>query len=104
MNPPARRFPCQAAATALAVLAVLAIAGCKGAAPLPDANSPAARLYVSRCGQCHRLYNPHEMTAAMWQLQMAAMEGRIRDAGLPPLSDAEHATILTYLKRNAGTE
>ena len=48
-------------AVAIALVAILA-SGCKRA-QLPDADSPAAKLYVARCGNCHAPYNPHEMTA-----------------------------------------
>jgi len=87
---------------ALALIAILAL-GCKRA-PLPDADSPTARLYVTRCGNCHAPYNPHEMTPAMWETQVMMMEVKMQAAGQPPLSPDERDSILQYLKRNAGTE
>jgi DNA repair protein RadC len=39
----------------------------------------------------------------MWQVQLEAMRQKIAQAGQPPLSNAELATILDYLRRNAGT-
>jgi len=75
-------------------------AGCRGAA-LPEAASPAARLYVERCGTCHAAYNPRSMTAAMWEVQVQAMEPRMAQAGRP-LSEHERHAILDYLTRNAG--
>ncbi|MFZ2060827.1 MAG: hypothetical protein WAU82_07435 [Candidatus Binatus sp.] len=81
----------------------LVISGCKPAS-LPDATSPAAQLYVSRCGNCHVPYPPHEMTAAMWDTQVTMMETKIQAAGMRPLTSEERASILDYLKRNAGTE
>ena len=92
----------QRAAIALALFSILA-AGCKRAS-LPDASSPAAQLYVSRCGNCHVPYNPHEMTAAMWDTQVTMMEGKIQAAGMPALTSDERESILEYLKHNAGTE
>ncbi|HUY27850.1 MAG TPA: hypothetical protein VMV27_10565 [Candidatus Binataceae bacterium] len=86
------------------VFAALALAGCGRRAALPEAGTPAAALYQYRCGQCHAAYNPRTMTAAMWDLQVARMQGKMRNAGLPALNDAQRATILDYLTRNAGTE
>jgi len=86
------------------VLAALALAGCVRRAPLPEVGTPAATLYQQRCGQCHVAYNPRTMTAAMWDLQVARMQGKMLQAGLPALSDAQRAAILGYLTRNAGTE
>ena len=81
----------------------LVISGCKRAS-LPDASSPAAQLYVNRCGNCHVPYPPHEMTAAMWDTQVTMMETKMQAAGMPPLSADERESILEYLQRNAGTE
>jgi hypothetical protein len=71
--------------------------------PLPQPESPSARFYVERCGQCHAAYNPHQMTAAMWQAQVDAMQSRMQQAGIAPLSTNDRAAILDYLTRNAGT-
>ncbi|MGH7924063.1 MAG: c-type cytochrome [Candidatus Binatus sp.] len=86
----------------LALVAILAT-GCNPA-QLPDATSPAAQLYVNRCGNCHAPYNPHEMTASMWDTQVTMMETKIQAAGQPALTPDERASILEYLKRNAGSE
>lgn len=90
------------AALALALLTIV-VSGCKPA-PLPDAASPGARLYANRCGRCHVPYNPHEMTASMWDTQVTMMEVKIQAAGMPALTSDERESILEYLKRNAGTE
>ena len=84
-------------------LAFILISGCKRAS-LPDASSPAAQLYVNRCGNCHAPYNPHELTAAMWDTQVTMMESKIQAAGMPALTSDERESIVEYLKRNAGTE
>ena len=73
-------------------------------ASLPEAASPGAQLYVSKCGNCHVPYNPHEMTASMWDTQVTMMEVKIQAAGMPPLTSDERESIVEYLKRNAGTE
>lgn len=77
----------------------LAMAGCSK--PLPEAGTPAAQLYAARCGGCHRPYTPGSMTAAMWAEQIRAMQGRIAEAGLPPLTAAQQSEVLDYLQRNA---
>jgi mono/diheme cytochrome c family protein len=87
---------------ALTLVAILT-SGCKPA-QLPDATSPGARLYISRCGNCHAPYNPHEMTASMWDTQVTMMEVKIQAAGQPALTPDERASIVDYLKQNAGTE
>src|ERR1700681_4323983 len=97
MLPPSRRF-----AVALAALSLGAIAGCQQ--PLPEQDSYAGQLYLRRCGQCHQPYNPRAMTAAMWEIQVPKMEEKIRQAGLPPLQDAQRQAILDYLARNAGQQ
>jgi len=79
------------------------VAGCKTAS-LPDSSSVGAQLYVNRCGNCHAPYNPHEMTASMWDTQVTMMEVKIHQAGMPPLTSDERDAILEYLKRHAGTE
>ena len=84
-------------------LASLVISGCKRAS-LPDATSPGAELYANRCGNCHVPYNPHEMTASMWDTQVTMMEVKMQAAGLPPLTSDERESIVEYLKRNAGTQ
>jgi len=86
-----------------AALVVVLIAGCKPAG-LPDSGSAEAQLYVNRCGNCHAPYNPHEMTASMWDTQVTMMEVKIHQAGMPPLTSDERDAILEYLKRHAGTE
>ncbi len=88
-----------------AVIAALAIigTGC-GRDTLPQSDTYEARLYVERCGQCHPAYNPHQLTAAMWETQVDAMQPKIEQAGLAPLTADERAAILDYLRRNAGTQ
>ncbi len=71
---------------------------------LPDATSPGAQLTSSRCGNCHAPYNPHEMTASMWDTQVTMMEVKIQAAGMPALTSDERESIVEYLKRNAGTQ
>ena len=92
----ARSFP-----TLFAIALLLTLSGCAKNA-LPGQTSADAQVYVARCGQCHAPYNPHTMTADMWRAQVPMMEDKMRQAGLPPLSDNERAHILDYLSANAG--
>jgi len=89
-------------ALALAGLVFLALGGCQQ--PLPEKDSYAGQLYARRCGQCHQPYNPHAMTAAMWEVQVPKMADKIRQAGLPALDGAQKQAILDYLERNAGMQ
>jgi mono/diheme cytochrome c family protein len=77
----------------------LAVAGCNQ--PLPEQNTAAAQLYASRCGQCHRAYSPASLSAAMWQVQVQLMEAKMLQYRVPPLTNHERDTILSYLTRNA---
>ncbi len=83
------------------MLPLLAAAGCDRR-KLPERDSPAARVYVKRCGQCHQPFDPRAMTSAMWQVQVAAMDAKIRAAGIEPLAPDQREAILDYLTRNAG--
>jgi hypothetical protein len=86
-----------------AIVLAIASGGCRNA-PLPEQGSAAEHLYARRCGSCHKTYAPSSMTAAMWATQVDAMEPKIAQAGLPPLSEGERRAILNYLERNAGTQ
>jgi hypothetical protein len=85
-----------ACAAALAVL----LSSC--ARPLPDADSPNAKLYASRCGICHAPHQPHALTPAMWKVQVHRMDQKFRDARLPVPTDEQKKQILDYLTSHAG--
>jgi hypothetical protein len=87
-----------------AAVAVLLVVAASCTTPLPDSTSPSAQVYIHRCGGCHVPYNPHELTASMWDMQVTMMEDKIQKAGMQPLTSDERSAILDYLKRNAGTE
>jgi hypothetical protein len=88
--------------TTVGVLGLAAmLLGCQ--APLPEPDSPAAKLYAERCSnKCHRAYAPGTLKYEMWKYQVGRMENDIARAGLPPLTAQERATILDYLKRHSG--
>jgi Dihaem cytochrome c len=83
--------------------ATVLLASCQNG-KIPDEGSYAAQLYLKRCGQCHQPYNPGQMTAAMWAVQVDSMQQRMRQIGLAPLTPAERKTILDYLSSNAGKQ
>jgi hypothetical protein len=87
-----------------AAIAMLALSSACKPKPLPESGTPAEQAYAARCGACHRPFNPGTMTAAMWRMQVAAMEQKIAQAGQPPLTGEQRERILAYLERNAGTQ
>ena len=50
-------------------------------------------LYVSRCGSCHALKRPSELSAERWQEEV----GEMRDKNGVKLSDDEAQAIVRYL-------
>ena len=70
--------------------------------PLPDPESPGAKVLVERCGGCHRPYAPQTMTLPMWQYQMERMRGVFAQKGVPWLSPEEEMLLRQYLARYAG--
>ena len=79
---------------------LMAASGCTKRS-LPEADTPAAQLYAKHCGGCHQLYDPRSLTAEMWRIQVDAMMPKLAAAG-QRLSDADRATLVAYLTRNAG--
>lgn len=82
------------------LLLAIAVAACGTKLPEPD--SPAAKLYASRCNSCHRVFAPGTLTAEMWKIQVERMQGEIVRHGLPALTADERNTILDYLRRHSG--
>ena len=77
----------------------LLLAGCD--ASLPDPESQGAKLYERRCTGCHRLYAPGVLSAEMWKVTVARMQGEFSRRGLPILTAEEQATLLDYLDRHS---
>lgn len=75
-------------------------AGCSS--PLPDADSPEAKLYARECGTCHVAYPPHMLKPAMWEMQMGRMALLRSQRGLPSLAAHDEKAILDYLTKHAG--
>lgn len=85
----------------LIVVALMLSAGaCR---KVPEAETPAAQLYVQRCSDpCHKVFLPGTMKYEMWKYQVERMQGEMVRRGIDPLTPAETQTILEYLKRHAG--
>ncbi len=74
------------------------LAGCRS---LPEADTPAARAYAARCGECHRAYQPGSMTWPMWEYQLGRMRLLWTQLGRPWLPTEEERMIVDYLQRHA---
>ncbi len=83
------------------LLLALAVALAACDARLPDPDTPGAQLYATRCGGCHRLYAPASLTAEMWKVTVARMQGELARRGVPPLTSEEQATVLAYLQQHS---
>ncbi len=85
-------------------IAVILITGCAGSikgrlTPIPDSESPEARVYQARCGVCHSLPHPKRLTFEQWENMLSVMEKRIAEKNMKPLTPEEKEKILAYLKR-----
>jgi hypothetical protein len=89
------------AAIVLAVILLVSATACQKR-PLPESDTYAGQLYASRCGGCHVAFDPRSMTPAMWQVQVSAMQDKMRAAGIAPLTSEQRETIMDYLTRNSG--
>ena len=94
-----RRQPEKNFAWLAAAFCLVELIGCNP--PLPEQGTHPAQLYVRRCGNCHRPYNPRSLTAAMWEVQVQMMERKMVQYRMPPLTDEERENILGYLTRNS---
>jgi hypothetical protein len=80
---------------------------------LPDPNSPGAKLAIQYCVQCHNLPNPAMHQASKWpgivNRMVVRMQGKgnmgelMKDmmAGVRAPTEAETATLVAYLEKNA---
>jgi hypothetical protein len=68
---------------------------------LPEPESPAARVYAERCGDCHRAYMPGSMTWPMWEYQLGRMRLLYAQLRRPWLSPQEESLVIDYLQRHA---
>lgn len=86
--------------------AMLLIAGglLAGAAAAGDLET-GRQLFETRCGVgCHQLPEPASLKSAQWQLVLQTMQKRMRQFGMPPLTEAEYDAVLSYLVAHARRE
>ena len=69
--------------------------------PVPDINSPGAKLYVNKCGTCHSLPHPKRLYYSQWKHIVKVMEKRMEQRGMLPITEREKNVILEYLKNHA---
>jgi hypothetical protein len=69
--------------------------------PIPDADSPEAKVYVEKCGVCHVLPHPKRLSFNSWKHMLKLMDQRIAERDMSPLEPEEREAIETYLKRHA---
>lgn len=85
----------------LILIAALWVVPALAATPIPDADSPDAKVYVAKCSACHALPHPKRLYFEQWQHMLKLMYLRISERNMQPLSDEEQASILGYLKKHA---
>ncbi len=86
----------------LILSAMMLVTACAGRqTPIPNAESPEAKLYAEKCDACHSLPHPKRHSYAKWQQMTKLMESHIKEKEMAPLSDGERKTIMGYLKENA---
>ncbi len=59
-------------------------------------------LFQARCaGLCHQLPEPSMLKAKQWSKVLTVMQKRMQQRGVAPMSESEHAQLLTYLQKNS---
>ncbi|MCF7822041.1 MAG: diheme cytochrome c [Mariprofundaceae bacterium] len=69
--------------------------------PIPDADSPQAKVYAEKCSICHVLPHPKRLSFNGWKHMLTLMDQRIQERGLSPLEPEERKAIAAYLERHA---
>jgi len=72
--------------------------------PLPQAESPGAKLLQQHCANCHGAPLPNTHSAEVWPSVVYRMQTRIITKAYQPLTELEVTTLIEYLQRNAGGE
>jgi hypothetical protein len=84
--------------------------GPNGRTPLPEADSPAAKLYIGYCRQCHSPPSPTLHTRTEWRQTLQRMRGHIAaqsgplDTGVLVPSAEEFEALSQYLDDHAAEE
>lgn len=67
---------------------------------IPEADTPAAKLYAERCATCHALPHPKRLDWPHWRHMLGVMRIRMKERGMT-MPNEDWRTIATYLKRHA---
>jgi hypothetical protein len=70
----------------------------------PEAESPSAQLFQTKCSGCHVAPQPGTHVAQVWPGVLHRMQMRMKAKGVTPLDNAELGEILDYLQRHAATQ
>jgi mono/diheme cytochrome c family protein len=68
---------------------------------IPEAGSPGAQAFASRCSLCHAAPHPARHEYSGWLYLVPLMEQRMAERGVNALSEQERALILAYLKEHS---
>jgi hypothetical protein len=85
----------------LTLITCLLAAPAYATTPIPDADSPEAKVYVAKCSVCHVLPHPKRLSFSGWKHMLKLMDQRMEERGMSPLAPEEREAIETYLKRHA---
>lgn len=67
----------------------------------PNANTQAAKVYVSKCSQCHVAPLPSAHVATVWPSTIQRMQIHMSQQGVVALTKGELSDIMDYLQENA---
>jgi hypothetical protein len=86
----------------IATLATLfIITGCEPP-PLPETESPEAKMYLDKCSTCHPVRHPKMFSYKRWIKFVDDMEKKVKSSGVrEPLTAEEREIILSYFKKHS---
>jgi mono/diheme cytochrome c family protein len=61
------------------------------------------QLFEFKCGLCHQVPDPAKFKPAQWREVLQTMQGRMKQFGMPPLTEEEHANVLAYIIAKTAT-
>ncbi len=85
----------------IALIFALSFTTTTWAAEIPDADSPAAKLFANKCSVCHAMPYPERLDWPHWRHMLGVMKQRMDERGIAEPSNAEWRQIAAYLKKNA---
>jgi hypothetical protein len=67
----------------------------------PDHETPAAQMYIARCGECHAAPRPDKYPADRWPGVVQRMVMRMNNKAIQPPNREQMALIMGYLQKHA---